>query len=381
MTATVVPGAGERRHDRRHVTLPWRPDQEPRDQRLHVHGPDRHVQLHQGQHGRRAPRQAAAAHRRGREGPARHRRPRADPGHDHQHAAGGRLDGRRPDHVVPVPGRRHQDRHRAARPPQQGGVAQAHDRGLADHRLRHASGRHETADHRDAHDHVDDPPEGRRDELPRGPHPEGLVERRRARSRSSATFRSSASSSTHTSTDDKRTDLFLTLTPHIIRSPADHGGGPHPDLGRHREQRLASRASTRGSSRRPRRARRSTRRRPTRARRRGPGAPRLRTRPPVTAGPDPFRRTPTPAPSTPKTSNETAAPTPQAVAVNSGAVPAPGPQALAVNSGAVPAPGPQALAVDSGAVPGPGIAASRGRAPCSTSRRRPPRSLPARCPS
>ena len=124
-----------------------------------------------------------------------------------------------PDHVVPVPGRRHQDRHGAARPPQQGGVAQAHDRGLADHRLRHRERRHEAAHHRDAHDHVVDPPEGRRDELPRGPHPQGLVEDEEARFRSSATSRSSARSSRTRAREDKRTDLYLTLTPHIIRSP------------------------------------------------------------------------------------------------------------------------------------------------------------------
>jgi len=58
-----------------------------------------------------------------------------------------------------------------------------------------------------------------------------------------------------------------------------------------------------------------------------------------------------PAPAPPQTSNETAAPGPQALAINSGALPAPGPQALAINSGALPAPGPQALAIA-----GPGIA-------------------------
>ncbi|MGZ5431087.1 MAG: hypothetical protein ACXWEX_06755, partial [Thermoanaerobaculia bacterium] len=60
----------------------------------------------------------------------------------------------------------------------------------------------------------------------------------------------------------------------------------------------------------------------------------------------------------------TAAPTPQALAINSGAVPAPGPQALAINSGAVPVPGPQVLAASAVTVStakasaGPGITAS-----------------------
>jgi hypothetical protein len=54
---------------------------------------------------------------------------------------------------------------------------------------------------------------------------------------------------------------------------------------------------------------------------------------------DPFRRTPTPAPSTPRTSNETAAPTPQALATISGAVPAPMPQPLVATSSAAAGPG------------------------------------------
>ena len=104
--------------------------------RLQLHGPvDRH-QLHQDEHRGGDPRPAAAADRRGGEGPARHRQPRPDPGDDDQHAAGDRADRRRPDDVVPVPGRRHQARHRDARPPQQGGLAQADRRGLEPERLR-----------------------------------------------------------------------------------------------------------------------------------------------------------------------------------------------------------------------------------------------------
>ena len=48
---------------------------------LRVHDPVDHVLVHQEQHGRRAPRQAAAADLGGAEGAARHRRPRADSGH------------------------------------------------------------------------------------------------------------------------------------------------------------------------------------------------------------------------------------------------------------------------------------------------------------
>ncbi len=93
VTATVVPGAAGGATTAA-TSLPWNALKSARDQRLHVLGPVRHVQLHQGQHGRRAPREAAAAHRRGGEGPARHRRPRPDPRHDDQHAAGRRRDGR-----------------------------------------------------------------------------------------------------------------------------------------------------------------------------------------------------------------------------------------------------------------------------------------------
>ena len=77
----------------------------------------------------------------------------------------------------------------------------------------------EAADHRHAHDHVVDPPEGRRDELPRGPHPQG----HRPKTKSTIPFLGDlpliGALFTHNTTHDKRTDLYLTLTPHIIRSP------------------------------------------------------------------------------------------------------------------------------------------------------------------
>ncbi len=75
------------------------------------------------------------------------------------------------------------------------------------------------ADHRDADDHVHDPAEGRRDELPRGPHPQGHHEDEDLDSVPRGPPAHRLSSSRTSTTTDKRTDLFLTLTPHIIRSP------------------------------------------------------------------------------------------------------------------------------------------------------------------
>jgi general secretion pathway protein D len=167
---------------------------------------------------------------------------------------------------------------------------------------------------------------------------------------------------TNTSTDDKRTDLYLTLTPHIIRSPqiteedlipiwvGTENNVSFSGLNTRLESPNATGspfdAAGEGARTAP---------RPVAA----PASPRSNL--PIIQGTppnDPFRRTPAPAPATPQTSNETAAPAPQAFAINSGALPAPGPQALAINSGALPAPGPLALAATSSAAPGPGIAAA-----------------------
>ncbi len=173
---------------------------------------------------------------------------------------------------------------------------------------------------------------------------------------------------THTSTDDRRTDLYLTLTPHIIRSPQITEEDLVPIWVGTENNVSFSGLNTRLES-------------PN-----APGSPFDGGRPPVrppirpvgtppvvnptlpiiqgTPPNDPFRRTPTPVPSTPRTSNETAAPAPQAVVATSSAVPAPTSPALAVNSGAVPAPGSQALAVTSHPSPAPvALVASSGSAP------------------
>jgi general secretion pathway protein D len=155
---------------------------------------------------------------------------------------------------------------------------------------------------------------------------------------------------THTSTDDKRTDLYLTLTPHIIRSPQITEQDLIPIWVGTENNVSFSGLNTRLES-------------PN-----APGSPfdtppaaaRPPARPVATpaapssnlpiiggSGPSDFFRpkptpAPTPPPSTPKTSNETAAP--------------PTPQPLAINSGAVPAP--QALVATSSVTAGPGITAS-----------------------
>ncbi|MFI5120224.1 MAG: secretin N-terminal domain-containing protein [Thermoanaerobaculia bacterium] len=186
---------------------------------------------------------------------------------------------------------------------------------------------------------------------------------------------------TNHNSEDKRTDLYLTLTPHIIRSPQITEEDLIPIwVGTENNVSFTGLNTALVSPNAP--------GSPFDA---APAAARAVARPvgapPVAnpnlpiiqgSGPSDFFRpkpapAPTPAPAPPRTSNEKAAPPSlavsvgaQALAVDSGALAAPGPQALAVDSGAVPAPGPQALAVDSGAVPlaaasraaaGPGITA------------------------
>ncbi|MGZ5427527.1 MAG: secretin N-terminal domain-containing protein [Thermoanaerobaculia bacterium] len=175
---------------------------------------------------------------------------------------------------------------------------------------------------------------------------------------------------TNNHTEDKRTDLYLTLTPHIIRSPQITEEDLIPIwVGTENNVSFSGLNTALVSPNAP--------GSPFDAPPAGGARPPVRPVPPASTAPnpnlpiiqgsgpnDPFRRAPTPVPSTPRTSNETAAPTPQALAINSGALPAPGPQALATNSGAVPAPGPQALAASAVTVStakasaGPGITAS-----------------------
>ena len=173
---------------------------------------------------------------------------------------------------------------------------------------------------------------------------------------------------THTTTDDKRTDLYLTLTPHIIRSPQITEEDLTPIwVGTENNvsfSGLNTRLESPNATGSPFDAQPAPGVRPPV---RPVASPAPRVNLPIIQGTppnDPFRRTPAPTPvPPPKTSNETAAPEQQALVINSGALPAPGPQALAVNSGAVPAPGPQALASDPSIVsaaagPGPGIAST-----------------------
>ena len=140
---------------------------------------------------------------------------------------------------------------------------------------------------------------------------------------------------TNNDTEDKRTDLYLTLTPHIIRSPQITEEDLIPIWVGTENNVSFSGLNTRLES-------------PNATGSPFDAAPAGGTRQPVrpvvappvpipTGGMpnDPFRRTPTPAPSTPSTSNETAAPAPQALAINSGAVPVPTPQALAASASAV----------------------------------------------
>ncbi len=178
---------------------------------------------------------------------------------------------------------------------------------------------------------------------------------------------------THNITQNKHTDLYLTLTPHIIRSPQITEEDLIPIwVGTENNVSFTGLNTALVSPNAP--------GSPFDA---APAAPRPGVRPvapspapnpnlPIIQGTppnDPFRRAPTPAPAppTPRTSNETAAPAPQALVANTGVAPAPGPQALVASSGAAPRPVPASR--------------PRRRARCSTSRRPPPRSLPARCPS
>jgi general secretion pathway protein D len=143
---------------------------------------------------------------------------------------------------------------------------------------------------------------------------------------------------THNSTEDKRTDLYLTLTPHIIRSPQITEEDLIPIwVGTENNVSFSGLNTALVSPNAP--------GSPFDA---SPAAARPPVRPvvappvPIPTGGmpnDPFRRTPTPAPSTPRTSNETVAPTPQALATNSGAVPAPGPQPVAATSSVAAGPG------------------------------------------
>jgi general secretion pathway protein D len=169
---------------------------------------------------------------------------------------------------------------------------------------------------------------------------------------------------THTKTEDARTDLYLTLTPHIIRSPQITEQDLIPIWVGTENNVSFSGLNTALVS-------------PT-----APGSPFDGAQPPArpparpagappavnpilpiiqgTPPNDPFRRTPTPAPSTPKSSRETAVPEPLASTASPGAAPTPTPQpqAAVATPGAGSAPGPQALVVNSGAAAGPGIGAS-----------------------
>jgi general secretion pathway protein D len=139
-------------------------------------------------------------------------------------------------------------------------------------------------------------------------------------------------------TEDKRTDLYLTLTPHIIRSPQITEEDLIPIwVGTENNVSFSGLNTALVSPNAP--------GSPFDAPPAGGARPPVRPVPPASTAPnpnlpiiqgsgpnDPFRRTPTPAPSTPRTSNETAAPTPQALATNSGAVSAPGPPVLAASA-------------------------------------------------
>ena len=182
---------------------------------------------------------------------------------------------------------------------------------------------------------------------------------------------------THTATEDKRTDLYLTLTPHIIRSPQITEQDLIPIWVGTENNVSFSGLNTALVSPNATGSPFDATPAPVRPPARPVGAPPAAnpTLPIIQGTPpnDPFRRTPTPVPQTPRTSNETTAPVPQAQVADSGAVAAPGPQALITDSGAVPAPRPQALAINSSAAPaatpqplaatskvaaGPGITAS-----------------------
>jgi general secretion pathway protein D len=179
----------------------------------------------------------------------------------------------------------------------------------------------------------------------------GLIRKDKTRTKNSTPFLGDipllGSLFNHNSTSDTRTDLYLTLTPHIIRSPQITEEDLTPIWVGTENNVSFSGLNTRLES--P-NATGSPFETPL-----SPGA-RQPVRPvvPSVLNPnqpiiqqgmpnDPFRRTPPPAPvpppPTPKTSNETAAPEPQAALVfNSGAAAAPGPQAVAAGPGIVASP-------------------------------------------
>ncbi len=160
---------------------------------------------------------------------------------------------------------------------------------------------------------------------------------------------------TRTTTDDRRTDLYLTLTPHIIRSPQITQEDLVPIWVGTENNVSFSGLNTRLESPNAPGSPFDAAHPPVRAPVRPAGVPPAPAPIPTPAPPwpDPFRRTPTPAPSAPRTSNEMAAPEPQTLVANSGAGTAPGPQALVATSGAGTAPGPQALVAASSAPPAP----------------------------
>ncbi len=131
-----------------------------------------------------------------------------------QQAVGG--TGVIPDHVLPVPGRRHQDRHGAARPPQQGGFAQAHDRGVAARERSSRKDGQPTIGTRTITSTIR-LKDGETNFLA------GLIRKDITKTKSTIPFLGDlpliGSIFSAVSTDNRRTDLFLTLTPHIIRAP------------------------------------------------------------------------------------------------------------------------------------------------------------------
>ncbi|MGE5715504.1 MAG: secretin N-terminal domain-containing protein [Acidobacteriota bacterium] len=191
---------------------------------------------------------------------------------------------------------------------------------------------------------------------------------------------------THANTKEDRTDLYLTLTPHIIRSPQITEEdlipiwvGTENNVSFSGLNTALVSPNAPGS---PFDAAHAPGRPPARPAGTPPAVnpilPIIQGTPPN----DPFRRTPTPAPSTPRTSNETAAPEPQAQASTTGAASAsaralqasagspgegtaPAPSALVANSNPAPAPTPKP-AVDSGVAPAPqasGAGSGAGTAP------------------
>ncbi len=157
---------------------------------------------------------------------------------------------------------------------------------------------------------------------------------------------------THTTTDDRRTDLFLTLTPHIIRSPQITEEDLIPIWVGTENNVSFSGLNTRLESPNAPGSPFDAAQPPGRQPMRPVGAPPVTnpTLPIIQGTPpnDPFRRTPTPVPFTPRTSRETAVPEAQASVASSGegtGVPA---QALVANTSVA----------NSGAAAGPGIVSS-----------------------